>query len=82
MSDNTAGDSGTRGDSSPEPDADTAEGAADDRPTVYDLASDCTLEDAEVDALYHAEVNGVVDYGIFVDVSDALGARPRVESRR
>ncbi|WP_144925832.1 DHH family phosphoesterase [Halorubrum salsamenti] len=72
MSENTAGDSGTRGDSSPELDADGAEGAADDRPTVYDLAPDCTLEDAEVDALYHAEVNGVVDYGIFVDVSDAL----------
>ncbi|PAU83566.1 RecJ like exonuclease [Halorubrum salipaludis] len=72
MSENTAGDSGTRGDSSPELDADAAEGAADDRPTVYDLAPDCTLEDAEVDALYHAEVNGVVDYGIFVDVSDAL----------
>ncbi|EMA67146.1 DHH family phosphoesterase [Halorubrum kocurii] len=72
MSENTAGDSGTRGDSSPEPDADAAEGAVDDRPTVYDLAPDCTLEDAEVDALYHAEVNGVVDYGIFVDVSDAV----------
>ncbi|EMA57829.1 DHH family phosphoesterase [Halorubrum lipolyticum] len=72
MSENTAGDSGTRGDSSLEPDADAAEGAADDRPTVYDLAPDCTLEDAEVDALYHAEVNGVVDYGIFVDVSDAV----------
>ncbi|WP_435098565.1 DHH family phosphoesterase [Halorubrum sp. N11] len=72
MSENTAGDSGTRGDSSPEPDADAAEGTADDRPTIYDLAPDCTLEDAEVNALYHAEVNGVVDYGIFVDVSDAL----------
>ncbi|MFC7187358.1 DHH family phosphoesterase [Halorubrum yunnanense] len=72
MSEKSAGDSGTRGDSSPEPDADTAKGAADDRPTVYDLAPDCTLEDAEVDALYHAEVNGVVDYGVFVDVSDAL----------
>ena len=72
MSENSAGDSGTRGDLSPEPDAATAKGTADDRPTVYDLAPDCTLEDAEVDALYHAEVNGVVDYGIFVDVSDAL----------
>ncbi len=72
MSEKTAGDSGTRGDSSPEPDADAAKGAADDRPIVYDLAPDCTLEDAEVDALYHAEVNGVVDYGVFVDVSDAL----------
>ena len=72
MSENTAGDSGTRGDSSLEPDADAAEGAADDRPTVYDLAPDCTLEDAAVDELYHAEVNGVVDYGVFVDASDAL----------
>ncbi|WP_418285781.1 DHH family phosphoesterase [Halorubrum sp. DTA46] len=72
MSEKPAGDSGTRGDSSLEPDAATAKGAADDRPTVYDLAPDCTLEDAEVDALYHAEVNGVVDYGIFVDVSDAV----------
>jgi RecJ-like exonuclease len=72
MSENTAGNSGTRGDSSPEPDADAAKGTADDRPIVYDLAPDCTLEDAEVDALYHAEVNGVVDYGVFVDVSDAL----------
>jgi RecJ-like exonuclease len=72
MSENSAGDSGTRGDSSPEPDADAAKGTADDRPTVYDLAPDCTLEDAEIDALYHAEVNGVVDYGVFVDVSDAL----------
>ncbi|MFW5916959.1 MAG: DHH family phosphoesterase [Halorubrum sp.] len=72
MSENTAGDSGTRGDSSPEPDADATEGTAGDRPTVYDLAPDCTLEDAEVDALYHAEVNGVVDYGVFVDVSDAV----------
>jgi RecJ-like exonuclease len=72
MSENSAGDSGMRGDSSPEPDAAAAKGPADDRPIVYDLAPDCTLEDAEVDALYHAEVNGVVDYGVFVDVSDAL----------
>ena len=72
MSENTAGDSGMRGDSSLEPDADAAEGAADGRPTVYDLAPDCTLEDVTADALYHAVVNGVVDYGIFVDVSDAV----------
>ncbi|MUW15890.1 RecJ like exonuclease, partial [Halorubrum sp. CBA1125] len=72
MSEHSAGDSGTRGDSSPEPDAHTAKGTADDRPTVYDLAPDCTLEDAETDALYHAEVNGVVDYGVFADVSDAV----------
>ncbi len=71
MSENTAGDSGTRDDSSPEPDAVTAKGTADEA-IVYDLAPDCTLEDVETDALYHAEVNGVVEYGVFVDVSDAV----------
>ena len=71
MSENTAGDSGMRDDSSPEPDATTAEGTA-EKAIVYDLAPDCTLEDVEVDALYHAEVNGVVEYGVFVDVSDAV----------
>mgnify|MGYP000164371365 CR=1 FL=1 len=72
MSDNIAGDSGTRDDSSPEPDAAGAEGTTDDRPVVYDLAPDCTLEDVETEALYHAVVNGVVEYGIFVDVSDGV----------
>ena len=72
MSEPTAGDSGTRGDSSPEPEADAAERATDDRPVVHDLAPDCTLADVEIDALYHAEVNGVVDYGVFVDVSDVV----------
>jgi RecJ-like exonuclease len=72
MSDNIAGDSGTRDDSSPEPDAAGAEGTADDRPVVYDLAPDCTLEDVETGARYHAVVNGVVEYGVFVDVSDGV----------
>ncbi|GAB6878767.1 DHH family phosphoesterase [Halorubrum gandharaense] len=72
MSEPSAGDSGTRDDSSPEPDADEAEGTTDDRTVVYDLAPDCTLEDAAVDELYHATVNGVVDYGVFVDLSDSL----------
>ncbi len=72
MSEPFAGDSGTRGDSSPEPEADAAEGATADRTVVHDLAPDCTLADVETDALYHAEVNGVVDYGVFVDVSDAV----------
>ena len=72
MSDNIAGDSGTRDDSSPEPDAAGAEGSTDDRPVVYDLAPDCTLEDVETGARYHAVVNGVVEYGIFVDVSDGV----------
>jgi RecJ-like exonuclease len=43
---------------------------SDSRPVVYDLAPDCTDEDIEVGSLYHAVVNGVVDYGVFVDISD------------
>lgn len=42
------------------------------RPVVYDLAPDCTLDDVEEDKLYHAVVNGVVEYGVFVDVSDEV----------
>jgi RecJ-like exonuclease len=54
MSDSQAGDSG----------------AGDSRPVVYDLAPDCTIADTEVDGRYHAVVNGVVKYGVFVDISD------------
>ncbi|QHS16102.1 S1 RNA-binding domain-containing protein [haloarchaeon 3A1-DGR] len=106
MTDQTAGDSGTRDDSSPEPEADVAEGTdtfeyvddaepsrtngtaaasdstvdpdtatdagAADRAVVYDLAPDCTRADVETGEYYHAEVNGVVEYGVFVDVSDAV----------
>jgi len=56
----------------------TAENAGDSgagsesRPTVYDLAPDCTVDDVDVGARYHATVNGVVDYGVFVDVSDEV----------
>ncbi|WP_251343885.1 DHH family phosphoesterase [Haloplanus halophilus] len=59
MTAGNAGDSGTdtRGDS---------------RPVVYDLAPDCTAEDVEVGEYYHAVVNGVVAYGVFVDVSDEV----------
>lgn len=39
---------------------------------VYDLDADCTLSDVEVDNYYHATVNGVVDYGVFVDLSDSV----------
>ncbi|ELZ26565.1 recj-like exonuclease with dnaj-type zn-finger domain [Halogeometricum pallidum JCM 14848] len=45
---------------------------ADSRPVVYDLAPNCTLDDTEVGANYHAVVNGVVEYGIFVDISDEV----------
>ena len=92
MTDNSAGCSGVRGDSSPAIRADGGEattdgtesdertgaadgdGAADeaDGPVVYDLAPDCTRTDVETGAYYLAEVNGVVDYGIFVDVSEAV----------
>lgn len=37
---------------------------------VYDLAPSCTIDDVEVGEHYHATVNGVVDYGVFVDLSD------------
>ncbi|MFC6961524.1 DHH family phosphoesterase [Halocatena marina] len=37
---------------------------------VYDLAPNCTIDDVEVGEHYHATVNGVVDYGVFVDLSD------------
>ncbi|MEZ3114548.1 DHH family phosphoesterase [Halobaculum sp. MBLA0147] len=45
-------------------------GGDDSRPVVYDLAPNCTLSDVSVGDRYHATVNGVVDYGVFVDVSD------------
>jgi RecJ-like exonuclease len=38
--------------------------------TVYDLAPNCTVDDVEVGEHYHATVNGVVKYGVFVDLSD------------
>ncbi|PSP64000.1 RecJ like exonuclease, partial [Halobacteriales archaeon QH_8_67_36] len=39
---------------------------------VYDLASGCTADDVDVGSRYRATVNGVVDYGVFVDLSDAV----------
>ena len=54
MSSPTAGEAGT----------DPAEGV------VYDLAPGCTLEDLEEGSLYLATVNGVVEYGVFVDLSE------------
>jgi len=49
--------------------ADDASDSAGDT-TVYDLAPDCTVEDIEEGKPYRATVNGVVDYGLFVDLSD------------
>jgi RecJ-like exonuclease len=37
---------------------------------VYRLAPGCTAEDVEEGRHYHATVNGVVQYGVFVDLSD------------
>ena len=39
---------------------------------VYDLAAGCTVDDLEVGDLYHATVDGVVEYGIFVQLADDL----------
>ena len=45
-------------------------GETTDDAVVYDLEASCTSEDIEEGARYLATVNGVVDYGIFVDLSD------------
>jgi RecJ-like exonuclease len=42
------------------------------RPTVFALDPDCGRSDVEVGEYYLATVNGVVDYGVFVDVSDEV----------
>ena len=47
-----------------------ADGTGDGATVVYDLASGCTVSDVEEGARYHATVNGVVDYGVFVDLSE------------
>jgi RecJ-like exonuclease len=40
--------------------------------TVYELAPQCTLDDVEEGKRYLATVNGIVDYGIFVDLSQEV----------
>jgi RecJ-like exonuclease len=59
---------------SPTQDTDSGVVVPDGGTVVYDLASDCTLDDLDdiEDGRFHATVNGVVDYGIFVDLSDAV----------
>ena len=69
MTENVAGDTGADADAVADSDA---AGADDGRPRVVDLDDDCTHADIEVDERYHAVVNGVVEYGVFVDVSDAV----------
>ncbi|MFU8868824.1 DHH family phosphoesterase [Natronococcus sp.] len=47
-------------------------GADDGDSVVYDLAADCTADDLEQGRPYLAEINGIVDYGVFVDLSDSI----------
>jgi len=49
-----------------------ADGTGDGATVVYDLASGCTISDVEEGAHYRATVNGVVDYGVFVDISEEV----------
>ncbi|ELZ12644.1 phosphoesterase RecJ domain-containing protein [Halovivax asiaticus JCM 14624] len=37
---------------------------------VYELDPECTAEEVEPETPYLAEINGIVDYGIFVDLSE------------
>jgi len=58
---------------SPTPDAGGSGVArADGGAVVYDLASNCTDDALEPGDRYLATVNGVVDYGVFVDLSDSI----------
>lgn len=41
-----------------------------DTPVVVDLEAACTTREVSTDEYYHATVNGVVEYGIFVDLSE------------
>ncbi|WP_232701528.1 DHH family phosphoesterase [Halobacterium wangiae] len=41
-----------------------------DGPVVVRLHSSCTAQEVSTGEYYHATVNGVVDYGIFVDISE------------
>ena len=43
-----------------------------DTPVVYDLDPECTTDDLQVGERYCGTVNGVVEYGVFVDVSAAV----------
>jgi RecJ-like exonuclease len=45
-------------------------GTATDDGVVYELGPQCTLEDVEEGGRYLATVNGIVEYGLFVDLSE------------
>ena len=54
------------------PDADERGVEVSSDAVIYEVGPDCTGEDLAVGELYSAEVNGIVDYGVFVDLSDSL----------
>ena len=56
---------------------DTAPG---DSPVVYDLNADCTADDLEEGAYYDATVDAVVDYGMFVNLTDAISGLVHVSN--
>ena len=45
-------------------------GSATDDGVVYELGPQCTLDDVEEGGRYLATVNGTVEYGVFVDLSE------------
>jgi RecJ-like exonuclease len=55
-------------------------GVIDDSPVVYNLEPDCTIDDLEEGARYHATVNGVVEYGVFVDLSEHVSGLVHVSN--
>ncbi|MDL5360524.1 DHH family phosphoesterase [Halalkalicoccus sp. NIPERK01] len=50
----------------------TAEPELDGDPVVYELNAACTVEELDSDTPYLATVNGVVEYGVFVDLSEEV----------
>ena len=48
------------------------EATGDDQSPVYEVSPECIVEDLEVGARYLATVDGVVDYGIFVELAPDL----------
>ncbi|NGM67567.1 RecJ like exonuclease [Natronolimnobius sp. AArcel1] len=47
-------------------------GADDGDSVVYDLDADCTADDIDRNQAYLATINGIVDYGVFVDLSESV----------
>ncbi|MHB9285650.1 DHH family phosphoesterase [Halobacteriales archaeon Cl-PHB] len=65
----------------PSPDAgDSGVAVPDGGTTVYDLDADCTFEDVDEDARFRATVNGVVEYGVFVDLSEHVSGLVHVSN--